>query len=32
MLDLIALVLIAVLFGLSFAYTHSCDLLKGDPS
>ncbi len=29
-MDLLALVAIALLFGLSLLYTRGCDLLKGD--
>lgn len=29
MLDVVAIVAIALLFGLSVAYTHGCDRLKG---
>lgn len=29
MLDVIAIVALAILFGLAVAYTHGCDRLKG---
>ena len=29
-MDLFSLVIVALLFGLSFAYTLGCDYLKGD--
>ena len=31
-MDLLNLILVVLLFGLSFAYTRACDRLKGDRS